>query len=53
MMVRTTYHVEAEKPLDIVAKEIAAEQSTGTWTDVPAEKRSAREGRCPSRERAG
>ncbi len=38
MMVRTTYHVEAEKALDIVAKEIAAEQSTGTWTDVPAER---------------
>ena len=39
MMVRTTYHVEAEtKPLDVVAKEIAAEQSTGTWTNVPAER---------------
>lgn len=38
MMVRTTYHVEADKPLDIVAREIAAEQSTGTWTDVPAER---------------
>jgi len=38
MMVRTTYHVEAEKPLHKVAKEIAAEQSTGTWTDVPAER---------------
>jgi len=37
-MVRTTYHVEAEKSLDIVAKEIAAEQSTGTWTEVAAEK---------------
>jgi ribulose-bisphosphate carboxylase large chain len=38
MMVRTTYRVEAERPLDVVAKEIAAEQSTGTWTDVPAER---------------
>lgn len=38
MMVRTTYHVEATEPLDKVAKAIAAEQSTGTWTDVPAER---------------
>ncbi len=38
MMVRTTYHVEAGRPLGQVAKEIAAEQSTGTWTDVPAER---------------
>ena len=37
-MVRTTYYVESDKPLDKVAKEIAAEQSTGTWTDVPAER---------------
>ena len=38
MMVRATYHVEADAPLEKVAKEIAAEQSTGTWTDVPAER---------------
>lgn len=37
-MVRTTYHVEATEPLDKVATAIAAEQSTGTWTNVPAEK---------------
>ncbi len=38
MMVRTTYHVEAEGPLDKVAAAIAAEQSTGTWTEVAAER---------------
>lgn len=36
-MVRTTYYVESDRPIDSVAKDIAAEQSTGTWTDVPAE----------------
>jgi ribulose-bisphosphate carboxylase large chain len=38
MMVRTTYYVEADEPLEKVAKAIAAEQSTGTWTEVAAEK---------------
>jgi len=38
MMVRTTYHVETKDSLDKVATAIAAEQSTGTWTNVPAEK---------------
>ena len=37
-LVRTTYHVESDMPLEKAAKEIAAEQSTGTWTDVPAER---------------
>lgn len=37
-MVKTTYYVEADMPLEKAAKAIAAEQSTGTWTDVPAEK---------------
>ncbi|WP_048199334.1 RuBisCO large subunit C-terminal-like domain-containing protein [Methanocella arvoryzae] len=37
-MVRTTYYVEADAPIAKVAKEIAAEQSTGTWTEVAAEK---------------
>jgi Ribulose 1,5-bisphosphate carboxylase, large subunit len=37
-MVRTTYYVESDRPIDKVAKDIAAEQSTGTWTDVPAER---------------
>jgi ribulose-bisphosphate carboxylase large chain len=37
-MVRTTYHVEAEGPIEKAAREIAAEQSTGTWTEVAAEK---------------
>jgi ribulose-bisphosphate carboxylase large chain len=37
-MVRTTYYVESDMPIDRAAKEIAAEQSTGTWTDVPAER---------------
>jgi len=37
-MVRTTYYVESKSPVEKVAKEIAAEQSTGTWTEVAAEK---------------
>lgn len=37
-MVKATYYVEADRPLDKVAREIAAEQSTGTWTEVAAEK---------------
>lgn len=37
-MVRTTYYVESKLPVEKVAKEIAAEQSTGTWTEVAAEK---------------
>ncbi len=37
-LVRTTYYVESDMPLEKAAKEIAAEQSTGTWTDVPAER---------------
>ena len=37
-MVRTTYYVESKTPVEKVAKEIAAEQSTGTWTEVAAEK---------------
>lgn len=37
-MVRTTYYVESDKPLEKVAKDIAAEQSTGTWTEVGYEK---------------
>jgi ribulose-bisphosphate carboxylase large chain len=37
-MVRTTYYVESDRPMDKIAREIAAEQSTGTWTDVPAER---------------
>ena len=38
VMVRTTYYVESDMPLEKAAKEIAAEQSTGTWTKVPAER---------------
>lgn len=37
VMVRTTYYVESDMPIEKAAKEIAAEQSTGTWTKVPAE----------------
>ena len=37
-MVRTTYYVESDMPIEKAAKEIAAEQSTGTWTTVPAER---------------
>ena len=37
-MVKATYYVEADMPIEKVAKEIAAEQSTGTWTEVAAEK---------------
>jgi ribulose-bisphosphate carboxylase large chain len=38
VMVRTTYYVESDMPIEKAAKEIAAEQSTGTWTTVPAER---------------
>jgi ribulose-bisphosphate carboxylase large chain len=38
VMVRTTYYVESDMPVEKAAKEIAAEQSTGTWTTVPAER---------------
>ncbi|MCD1296119.1 ribulose 1,5-bisphosphate carboxylase [Methanocella sp. CWC-04] len=37
-MVKATYYVEADMPLEKAAKAIAAEQSTGTWTEVEYEK---------------
>jgi len=38
MEVIAKYHVETDLPIEKAAREIAAEQSTGTWTEVEREK---------------